>query len=251
MRPASVTPSDFGLISGESTVHVVNGVNAGNPVYGGELTPTDSSGFPDSDLDGSATTPDGRTILYASGGGNVSVCLNVQSGNPDCFKHSVEGGYSDVDTVGITSDGAFGIVNDDPNLARINFDSAGNPTVGEDITLTTTGGVSALVIAPVATAPGKYRVLVEFDNGDVRVLQNVGQTGGPGVGYTEGALLTGQPSEDERHHVAVVQRRLLSLDLRLYLVVARKQALTMVTTEEPFELITDPAVPVDQRSIAV
>ena len=81
----SVTPSDFGLISGESTVHVVNGVNAGNPVYGGELTPTDSSGFPDSDLDGSATTPDGRTILYASGGGNVSVCLNVQSGNPDCF----------------------------------------------------------------------------------------------------------------------------------------------------------------------
>jgi hypothetical protein len=188
-----VNPSDFALINGSDVVHAVNGVNAGTPVFGGDLTPTNTSGSQNFDNDGLAATPDGRLVLVASGGGNVSVCLNVSSGSPDCDRHSVGGSYSDVDTVGITADGNLGVVNDGENLARITFDSAGNPQPGEQITLTALGATSinSLVVAPVPVAPQKYRMLVQDDNGNILVLQNVGVTGGPGVGYTEGAVMNG------------------------------------------------------------
>jgi hypothetical protein len=193
VQAANLVPGDFALVDGETTVHVINNVGAGTPGSGGNLNPVDGSGTADFDLDGQAATPTGNTILEASGGGNVSVCLNVQSGTPDC-NHSVSPGgigYTDVDTVGITADGTFGIVNDGNNLARIPIDTLGNPSVGAEIPLTKlSDSVAALVIAPVATAPDRVRVLVEGDSGKIEVLNSVGITGGAGAGFTEGAVLS-------------------------------------------------------------
>src|SRR5207248_5866182 len=57
--------------------------------------------------------------------------------------------------------------------------------------------------------------------------------------------------EHPRHHLAVGESRLRVLDPRLDLVVAHEQLVRAALPEDPRELAPNPAVPVDQRAVAV
>ncbi len=60
-----------------------------------------------------------------------------------------------------------------------------------------------------------------------------------------------EPLEHTCHHVPVRQLRLVALDRRLELVVRRELRVRLVLAEDPRQLATDAAVPVDERAVAV
>jgi hypothetical protein len=90
-----------------------------------------------------------------------------------------------------------------------------------------------------------------------RVLERSGHLGKRlpvGKRASERALFRGggaEAGERDAHHAAVAPARLLALDLRLELVVRVQELAAARCAEQPLELAPDPAVPVDQRAVAV
>jgi hypothetical protein len=70
----------------------------------------------------------------------------------------------------------------------------------------------------------------------------------------ERVLLVGgsaEAGEHDGHHLAIAPSGILALDLRLELVVGAQQLAASRGAEQSLELAPDPAVPVDQRAVAV
>ena len=70
-------------------------------------------------------------------------------------------------------------------------------------------------------------------------------------GVERQALALGEPRERNRQHVAVARVRTLTLVRTLELVIREQEPAGLLGAEEALQLAPDPAVPVDQRAVAV